>query len=240
MSLHDVNKHQLDRSDPQPNHTDRLNDGSIKAHQTTSTTYKTDASATNVRVQQQNSRILAVDSNSIPVADFGLQGDGTIGLKVAKAGVDVTTATNAQLIFNSSQDIFKIANTVTGTLTLTFTTQSSGSSGTFTANSTSTLTLPHGLGIVPAISPQLFDSVNSIYVPVTNGSSVASPHIQVNGNGIVGLGFYTWRITADTTNVYISGIVAGGGGSSTTGYSIAGLTFGDYTFKVFCLQETAS
>jgi len=64
MSLFDTYAGSLDRGLPHPNHLDRLNDGSIKAHQTISTTYKTDASVANTRVTMQNGAILFFDSNN--------------------------------------------------------------------------------------------------------------------------------------------------------------------------------
>jgi len=153
MSLVDVDMGSLDRSSPQPNHSDRLNDGSIKAHKTISTHYATDADTNTGRLQMGNKQIITnngtytnsitgqqsdgkfateyLDSNGNVVARFGEQADGTINakffdtsavgvaqfgrfadgstaLKVAKSGIEVSTATNDQLIFNSSQDVFKI------------------------------------------------------------------------------------------------------------------------------------
>lgn len=46
-----------------PNHSDTLSEGSIKSHQTLSTTYKTDASDNqNVRLIMKNSMMLTYDS----------------------------------------------------------------------------------------------------------------------------------------------------------------------------------
>lgn len=61
MTLFDIDKSNLDRSSPQPNHSDQLIEGSVKAHATLGTTYKTDASAANVRVIFKNAMILYYD-----------------------------------------------------------------------------------------------------------------------------------------------------------------------------------
>lgn len=217
MSLHDVNKHQLDRSDPQPNHTDRLNDGSIKAHQTTSTTYKTDASAANVRVQQQNSRILAIDSNSIPVADFGLQGDGTIGLKVAQPGIDVTTATNAQLIFNSSQDVFKIV--MSGTISLNTVSVSDAGAGLYNSNSVTT-TVAHNLGYAPVVIG---------YINVVT-QYIAMPYTILDGAGALAT-WQSYSISVDQFNIYVTSQVLALHQAKTTIPA---------QVKYFLLQESAS
>lgn len=53
------------------------------------------------------------DANGIGIAQFGEFPDGTTALKVAKTGIEVSTAPNTDLIFNSGQNIFKIADTGT-------------------------------------------------------------------------------------------------------------------------------
>jgi hypothetical protein len=92
MSLIDADKDGLDRSSPQPNHSDRLNDGSIKAHQTVSSTYKTDASAANVRMAMKNSMLLWYDDHNRVSSVYGyIPGyDSTVPvLIIAKYGYDV-------------------------------------------------------------------------------------------------------------------------------------------------------
>lgn len=180
MSLFDVDKGSENRGAPKPNHTDQLVSGAVKSHQTVSTTYKTDASSENARVQQQNTRILAVDSDDVPVVSFGQQEDGSLGLRVAKPGVDVTTNSDlSQLIFNSSQNTFKIVYTSSVTAI-----PSSGSA-------TSTVTIPHGLSFVPTIVA--FATISGIYAPV--------PSIGVNTT--TGAVTAMVNATVDATNVYL-------------------------------------
>ena len=64
MSLVDIDSGSLDRGAPRPNHPDRLDEGAVKAHQTLSTTYKTDASVANVRIRYLNSVILYYDDQN--------------------------------------------------------------------------------------------------------------------------------------------------------------------------------
>lgn len=56
------------------------------------------------------------DASNIGLAQFGNFASGGIALKIAQAGIEVGTATNDQLIFNSGQNIFKIVTTGTATV----------------------------------------------------------------------------------------------------------------------------
>lgn len=192
-----------------------------------------------LRVEQGNNRIV-VDQGSVEQLLFGVDDNGVTVIKVAQPGIDVRNATDAQLIFNSNQDIFKIAAAPIGTVNITFSTLTSAIAGGFQVYSTNLLTLPHNLGIVPALAPQLFNATTGFYTPVSSGSSIGQPVTQFNGFGVFAVATYTWDIWADTKNVYIKGVMAGGAGNTTTGYTIAGFNWGNFTFKVFCLQETAN
>lgn len=52
---------------------------------------------------------ILVYDNGVPIIDFGQLENGTNGMKVAQNGVDVTTADDDQLVFNSANNVFKIA-----------------------------------------------------------------------------------------------------------------------------------
>lgn len=58
---------------------------------------------------------LRISKASLPKAQFGYFPDGDVYLKVAKDGIDVTIATDEELIFNSSQNNLKfvLSDTVT-------------------------------------------------------------------------------------------------------------------------------
>lgn len=65
MSLFDVDKNSLDRDTPSPNRPDVVSPDSVKAHQTLSTTYKTDAStAGSTRIRFLNNVILYYDDQN--------------------------------------------------------------------------------------------------------------------------------------------------------------------------------
>lgn len=64
MTLFDTDKNSLDRGTPSPNRPDVVADDAVRAHQTLSTTYKTEASAANVRIRHLNSVILYYDDQN--------------------------------------------------------------------------------------------------------------------------------------------------------------------------------
>jgi len=94
MSLTDVDKDSLDRGSPTPNHSDLLADGAVKAHQTLSTVYTTDATANpTVRLVHKNNMILTYDASNNVSSVYGyIPNVGTTPVFiVAKAGKDVFT-----------------------------------------------------------------------------------------------------------------------------------------------------
>jgi hypothetical protein len=64
MSLHDVDPHSFDRSSPMPNHKDQLANGSVKSHQTLSTTYVANNATTHTRIRFLNNVILYYDDQN--------------------------------------------------------------------------------------------------------------------------------------------------------------------------------
>lgn len=93
MSLHDVDKGNADRGNPSPNRADVVDAGAIKAHQTLSTSYKTDASAANVRMRFIHNGILWYDDqNRIIRADTYIPSLAAYPVTIiAKYGYDVYT-----------------------------------------------------------------------------------------------------------------------------------------------------
>lgn len=166
------------------------------------------------------------DINGIGVAQFGRFADNSTALKVAKSGVEVSTATDNQLIFNSSQDIFKIV--VTGTATVTV-----GPGDNFI---TKTTTIAHGLGYTPIVMG-FVDAASSI---LTAGGRVITPYAMYEEQSATGgfidnsiyilIGLFT--VTADATNIYCS--------VGTHKADFYTQLQGDWQFKYYILQETAS
>lgn len=64
MSLHDIDKSSMDRGSPSPNTHDILADGSVSAHQTLSSSYKTDATSTKSRMVFKNNMLLYYDDQN--------------------------------------------------------------------------------------------------------------------------------------------------------------------------------
>lgn len=67
-------------------------------------------------LQNQGRTTVIRDDEGVNRIIIGRQPDASYGIKMSKAGIDVTAATNEQLIFNSNQNVFKIVNT--GTVTV--------------------------------------------------------------------------------------------------------------------------
>lgn len=144
----------------------------------------------------------------------GLLPDGTYGLWVSKPGFDVTDAnapTNNTLIFNSSQDVFKIV--LTGSTTLT----------RLAGNTTGTKTIAHNLGFVPAA--QCFIEVAGAFLPL--------PYTETTPTGLGYMGVdKDVGYSTDATNLNLFTDV------DTAGFWV-GLTE-NFTIRYYLLQETAN
>lgn len=90
-----------------------------------------------------------------PQIILGRQSNGVYGMKVAPAGVNVLNAPDDQLIFNSSQNIFKIVD--------------SGIRSGFTTDASPDLsiTVNHGMNDVPGIIAFAQPPSNSLWSPLT-------------------------------------------------------------------------
>ena len=145
---------------------------------------------------------------------LGKGADGFYGLKVSPAGVDVYTATDAQLIFNSNQNVFKIVTSGSATVT-------TSSYGQFQT------VIPHGLTITPAVVGYVRFAgapANSYAILPHTVFLVPSSGVPTSLSAIA-----TATVTVDATNITCSVIQVAGG-----------TTDGDWTFKYYILQETAN
>ena len=135
MALHDTDPNTTNRAEPMPQASDqnptRSSDG------TTAITNKQDGSS-GAYVSTRDASV-KVNDGTVNRVSLGLLSDGSYGLKVSPENVDVLTADDSELIFNSSQNVFKIVLTDTVTLTR-------GASDDFQA-----VTYDHNLGYVPAM-----------------------------------------------------------------------------------------
>lgn len=164
------------------------------------------------------------DASGIPSISIGTQPDRSTRIRVAKPGVNVITATDDQLIFNSAQNVFKIAKTGTAVITRPTATNDFGATNTVT----------HSLGFIPFVfayvtPPAGYSGVlkNSptpffdyILYDSLNPANIGGWHI----NGLADIVQVT-----DTVITFRLAFVAGFAGQ-----------VGDWTFKYYLLQETAT
>jgi hypothetical protein len=152
-------------------------------------------------------------------------------VKVAKTGFDANSATDDQLIFNSSQDVLKVAEV--GTATIASTVCSAGVNTTITG----VYTFTNSYATPPAIlgfTTYGGTTTNGIW-PGGGGSALQGnlfPLSMATGTNVViqvaGLQSYFVNTTSATFRL----VVANGSGSS--------YTTPQYTIKVYVLQESAS
>lgn len=163
-----------------------------------------------IRIEDAKDRLIAFDGENI-LALFGRDSTGKVVVKTAKEGYDADTATDEQLIFNSNQNILKIAATGVASIT--------------TSTISDSLVIPHSLGSVKAA--QVFEidypSVGTSQpLPITrtvfNGAPgsenmvmvskldfyVDDNNLVINIDSIVGNALHTFRYylfqeTADVT-----------------------------------------
>lgn len=150
------------------------------------------------------------DSNGIGVAQFGQFTGGAVALKVAFPNVEVSSAPDSELIFNSNQNIFKIVQS--GVVAL------NGANSVST--NTTTITIP-GYNNSPAFLAYLQLSNISTQLPSFN--------LTVQ-SGYAGIGYIIYG------NAYQSG-TDGKLDLSATNYTIANDP-NTYTIKYYILQET--
>lgn len=152
----------------------------------------TDSLKGKLTFEQSKNRIIGRDSDNL--ARLLILADGTnFVMKVAKPTFDVLTTGDANLIFNSSQNVFKIVGS--GTILA-----AKAVNTTFQAT-----TAAHGLGYTPAIMS---------FIPAGGSDYIPTPFIQINQtSGIVD---ELTRVVVDNTNVKVQ-IYTPSAGSSYAG-----------------------
>lgn len=178
-----------------------------------------------LRFEQDNNRIIGRDENNIP--SLIIDSDPTNGfeMKISKPTVDVTAAADDDLIFNSSQNIFKIVGVLNANIF-------NGNTQNITSNNTQVQTnlvhaIPHGLGYIPAFLA---------YVQLSGASYCLMPYTakDIFGSVINNHATRTYSITADANNIYIILQVTQTSTTSTT------ITYGGEPVKIYLLQESAN
>lgn len=218
MSLHDTDPNTTNRAEPMPQSSDqnpvRVSDG------TTAITNKQDASSG--PYVSTNNGAVKVNNGTNMIGLFGPDSTGQTVIKIAKPGFDASTATDEQLVFNSSQNTFKIVGT--GTLTAVGPTVSIAAVGVDVQSASTNIA--HGLGFAPAVIAYAFDGLYYQFVPAKMGQNNTANYTA----------FDTVNVYSDATNVRIT--------VRTELYNfVAGArTYGpaSYDIKYYLLQETAN
>lgn len=195
MSLFDVDKTNADRGTPSPNSHDQIIDGAVKAHATHSINPVTNATTDTGYISNKNQQVLAFDGTANKALMGYNPGLDKWGMFVAQDGVDVTTNSDpANLIFNSSQDVFKIV--ASNSLTI-----SHPSNGT-----QDNVAVAHGLSTIPAV-------VCFVSIPGFPGTQYGMPY----GFFISSTNYLNANFWIDSTNVTFSISTGSATGSSYTG-----------------------
>lgn len=219
MTLFDIDKSGDGRSDPKPNENDQQNQR-LAQGTTQNQNSVEEAQADGLKFLE---RQIIAKQDGVNKAVFGfLDSSNKFGLRVAKEGQDVLTASSDGLVFNSEQNTFKIVTTTVLTLPVDFTAHVG--SGTETAGPAQYV---HGLGYAPAVL--VYQTNGTSYFPVTNGS-LFSVKLDTLGSQII-----QTLVTINSTVVSVSM-----SNKWNTGVNSSDIISGDYMFKIYVLQETAS
>ena len=175
-----------------------------------------DTLTSRVRLEEGKGRLVIFDgSNNLGV--FGFDSQGQVAVKIAKPGFDADTATDEQLIFNSSQNVFKIVKSGTATIpAISLTTPANQYNGT-----QQSATVAHGLGYAPLVTA--YYAISGGYAPFPDNqySGYASNAFTLRG--------FTYYV--DSTNLYLYENLFAYNQSS---------SFPSVSVKYYLLQETAS
>ena len=220
MSLHDVDKDGINRNNPTPNADDNILDR--LAHGTTQNQNSIEeAEADGLKFLE---RQVIAKQDGVNKAVFGfLDSSNKFGLKVAPDGLDVLTASDDELIFNSEQNVFKIVDTGTTTISVP---------DPFNTGTTLTETIPHGLGYKPI-------TIVHVQIPPGSGSYILdeltpTPAMLITDAGTQGRISTIAFSSVDNDNLYLKI-------KNTIGTNLSSPPFGqDWTFRWYILQETAA
>lgn len=166
-----------------------------------------------------NGYLISDGTNDRIIIGYDKDGFGTgnnFGMKISKAGYDVKTATDTNLIMSSAYNMFKIVATGSGTLT-------AGAAGTSAYTD-----VTHGLGVKPVV-------IAFGYPPDTSqfwGAGYAA-QFPVIYYGLTG-GLYAWdafmHVQVTTTNARFAITRSSGSSASAAG---------TWTYQYYIMVETA-
>jgi hypothetical protein len=221
--LHDIDATTSGRTNPTVSSDDKV--VSPMAHQTVSTQYNPIGDAVNARLQQVGKTIIANDGTTNK-AMFGYNpGMDLWGTFVAKDGINVMTNTDPNnLIFNSSQNIFKIV--AVGSVVMPTYSVTSGVGWRISSVATPpSATVAHGQARVPLVIA---------YMRVTGPGGKTLLSIPYTSTSLVGGNLLMQTISISVDATYISF-----NDTTTTDGSVGVYTAGGETIDYYIYQETA-
>lgn len=214
--LHDIDKTGDNRLNSTPNNDDKVIDR--LAHGTTQNQNSgEEAQADGLKFLE---RQIIAKQDGVNKAVFGFFGEANkFGLKVAEDGVDVLTASDDGLIFNSEQNVFKIVVSSTAAQSVPSLAQ----------DVTDTLTVPHNLGYIPAVIVFL-NGTGSTYLTANRYYPLPqSVSVKVGATYYPGI---IYNFNVDSTNIYFT---------VTNSSAATPITdIGTANWKYYLLQETAN
>lgn len=178
----------------------------------------------NIISDSSNQRI-RVNDGTIDRVVMGNINNGQWGLKVSQPGIDATTATDDQLIFNSQQNILKIVASGIATI---------GLPATLVTNTSAVAIVPHNLGGIPVA--QGYSTGNGtlgLDDLVANQYGVLPLIIPLYSAGTPIAGFFRLRIYTDAVNLYASF-------DNRTAFDLTGVGGKTIGVKYYIFQETAA
>jgi hypothetical protein len=182
------------------------------------------ASTTNDIIrQQQASQVTQIfkDDTGTRRVLLGKGADGFYGLKVSQTGIDVFTAANDELVFNSDNNVFKVVDSGTATIPASSLITGASQYNSVTAN----IDIPHSYGVAPIVLA---------FIDLTGGSSpISMPFVWYDSVQTTILVQSSYYITSDSNSFGF------------TRYSVAynqtsTFDWDDMTVKYYVLQETAN
>ncbi len=220
MSLLDTDPNTTNRLDPKPQAPDQ--DPVRQSDGTTAITNKLDSSDGSYVSTKDGA--VKVNNGTNMLGLFGPDSTGEMVIKIAKPGYDATTATDEQLVFNSSQNVFKIVGEYTTTLSALTSTNGGGGGS---AQTSATSVYAHGLGFRPIVIAH--------YIPDAEVNYVALPFSETYTVGSTGIAAHGFVAVINATDVTIRRTLTI---YSTT--ALASVSVVAATVKVYLLQETAN
>lgn len=176
----------------------------------------------------EGTKKLFYDSTGTPSVFIGIDGSGQSVVKVSKQGIDVTTANNTQLAFNSSQDTLKVVSTGVTTISPSFSAHGASTTGTDQATVHVDLT---SLNLTSPPSILAYVQMNNYYGPIHDGSiyfTSLAPSVMVT---------QYWKIAVNLIDISLGFWQSWG---TASGGSVSAFTGTTFSVRYYVLQETAA